>query len=291
MQPAARNGGGDGSDDGEDGGAPVWLRRTATPALGRAAPLAVGVALAATAYSARQVWRIKMDSARAFQVFVNQHPFERYDQHFARTTAERRRVDLIFGLARGDTGSVLDPTDKGRAILVPAFDMTPPAAQAWLLALCTSAREAPWFGGDAAIMTHDDTKAATSSDVCAVESARVRALTPCADASGQGVDACCGYDAFPLPADVFAACLREVRDRTTFVSDHVNYTSLPVASSRLRSPNLRREMASIPASSSRSTRMRTMRARACCGWASRRCSRHPTISGKRCASNARLRRG
>ena len=219
MQPAARNGGGDGSDDGEDGGAPVWLRRTATPALGRAAPLTVGVALAATAYSALQVSRIKMDSARAFQVFVNRHPFELYDQHYAQTTTERRRVDLIFGLARGDTGNVLNPTDKRHATLVPAFDMTPPAAQAWLLALCTSARQAPWFGSGAVTMSHAETEASTSNDVvCAVESARVRALTPCTHADDRGTNICCGYDTFPLPADLFAACLREVRDLTLTIS-------------------------------------------------------------------------
>mgnify|MGYP002649398441 CR=1 FL=1 len=128
---------------------------------------------------------LQLPTTAEFQVFSSAHLFERYDlkyQHefwFSRLSVEKPPnsqtpssssslpesttspnhqpltnnnnnnlvlpIRIVFGVLPLDTGDHLDPFRRGALTFDPAFNLSSPESQQWLLALCTDLRAQPFF--------------------------------------------------------------------------------------------------------------------------------------------------
>ena len=99
-------------------------------------------------------------------------------------TDKNTRWPLVFlwGVEPRDSGSALDPDDKGRATYAAdaAFDATAPASQDFLLRFCAAARKQPFFE-----------RSSTRLDyvaICAPELAAAAAAVPCNETTDDASD-------------------------------------------------------------------------------------------------------
>ncbi|XP_048733211.1 protein dispatched homolog 1-like isoform X2 [Ostrea edulis] len=97
--------------------------------------------------------RLKLPSSEKFQVFSSDHLMERYDfglsDQFWFERQQRKQEILplrfVWGIEATDTGSNLDPTDKGDIVFDGSFDPTTPEAQIWLLNFCQDLRQMDFY--------------------------------------------------------------------------------------------------------------------------------------------------
>lgn len=97
--------------------------------------------------------KLQLPSSEKFQVFSSDHLIERYDFRlsdqfwFERHQRKQEIMPLrfVWGTKPTDTGSSLDPTDKGDVVFDESFDPTTPEAQVWLLNFCQDLRSTRFY--------------------------------------------------------------------------------------------------------------------------------------------------
>ena len=105
----------------------------------------------------------------------------------------------MFGALAQDTGSHLDPGDRGSLSLDPNFDMSSKEAQSWMFKFCNSLKKQPWYK-----YTHGDLQLSN----CFIITFKEFMYRPCYnDLSKENHRPCCRESAFPFEPAVFNECL------------------------------------------------------------------------------------
>ena len=105
----------------------------------------------------------------------------------------------MFGALPQDTGSYLDPGDRGSFSLDPNFDMSSKEAQSWMFKFCNALKKQPWYK-----YTHGDLQLSN----CFIITFKEFMYRPCYnDLSKENHRPCCRESAFPYEPAVFNECL------------------------------------------------------------------------------------
>ncbi|XP_061172339.1 protein dispatched homolog 1-like isoform X2 [Saccostrea echinata] len=97
--------------------------------------------------------KLKLPTSEKFQVFSSNHLMEKYDfvlnDQFWFERQQRKQEILplrfVWGVKATDTGSCLDPTDKGDIVFDEHFDPTTQEAQLWMLNFCQDLRQTDFY--------------------------------------------------------------------------------------------------------------------------------------------------
>lgn len=168
------------------------------------AAIAVGGAVAVFIHP-----RLRLPESPEFQVLSASHLFERYDLDLKerfwfekarnRDPFHRLPIRIIWGVLPVDTGDYLDPSNKGSLVFDPAFNVSDPASQEWLLSFCKRLRAQSFHRSALGVLFSG----------CFIETLKSWMERRCVDSFKQADRfPCCESSHFPYPADVFNLCLR-----------------------------------------------------------------------------------
>ena len=152
---------------------------------------------------------LRLPASGDLQLFSASHPFERYDMEFKQKFGFERDLEpenevqmplrFVFGTLPQDTGSYLDPGDRGTLALDPYFDMSSKEAQSWMFKFCNSLKKQPWYK-----YTHGDLQLSN----CFIITFKEFMYRPCYnDLSKENHRPCCRESNFPFEPAVFNECL------------------------------------------------------------------------------------
>ena len=152
---------------------------------------------------------LRLPTSSDLQLFTSSHPFERYDMEFKHKFGFERDMEpenevnmplrFVFGTVARDTGSYLDPGDRGVLALDPNFDMSSKEAQSWMFKFCNSLKKQSWYK-----YTRGDLQLSN----CFIITFKEFMYRPCYnDLSKENHRPCCRESAFPFEPAIFNECL------------------------------------------------------------------------------------
>ncbi|XP_022101307.1 protein dispatched homolog 1-like [Acanthaster planci] len=157
--------------------------------------------------------KLQLPTLPEFQLFRSLHPFERYDFVYkemfwfekVNSTGSQGYAHLpltiVWGILPKDSGSPLDPDNRGTITFDETFDVALPDSQQWLVKFCARLRNHTYYFPTSGLQFKN----------CFIESFRTWMQTrSCLDPeTGEDHRPCCQESTFPYPQEVFKKCLKE----------------------------------------------------------------------------------
>ncbi|KAI1287705.1 Protein dispatched -like protein 1 [Halotydeus destructor] len=152
---------------------------------------------------------VKLPSSQHIQTFKSSHPFESYDLIYRDKFAFNELVSeddqsafpisFVFGVRPSDTGSYVDPSDRGELVFDEQFDMSSKESQAWLLKFCKKVRNSTFYKPIAGPLLGN----------CFIETFKTwMEERPCFDnITDLSNYPCCNSSLFPYEPKVFRKCI------------------------------------------------------------------------------------
>ncbi|XP_060515797.1 protein dispatched [Cylas formicarius] len=156
--------------------------------------------------------KLKVPNSTEFQLFVSEHPFEKYDfiyktkfwfgrgERESGVDAYKMPMRFVWGVLPVDNGDHLNPSDLGHLVLDSSFDIGASESQEWLMKFCADLREQPFYQSVVGPLLPN----------CFIETFAKSMKRKCIDPfTSEDLTPCCEVVDFPFNRTIFNRCIIE----------------------------------------------------------------------------------